>query len=88
MLRSKSAESEGVTTLSENSQIAESREANSSINIGREGGLSIIVKIVTVKITSFCIYIYRHLENGKKIAEHKGFSSLNHHNHKQNNNHL
>ena len=65
MLRSKSAESEGVTTLSENSQIAESREANSSINIGREGGLSIIVKIVTVKITSFCIYIYRHLENGK-----------------------
>ena len=66
MLRSKSAESEGVTTLSENSQIAESREANSSINIGREGGLSIIVKIVTVKITSFCIYIYRHLENGKK----------------------
>ena len=42
MLRSKSEESGEVTTISENSQIAERRETNSSIMIGREGGLNII----------------------------------------------
>ena len=97
MLKSKSEESEGVTTISENSQIAGSKEANSSLIIGREGGLNIITensdreKYIVLhfylstsgkwKIQNNVCWYSRHFAEAKSFFFFESSSSNQNHNH-------
>ena len=97
MLKSKLEESEGVTTISENSQIAGSREANSSLIIGREGGLNIITensdreKYIVLhfylstsgkwKIQNNVCWYSRHFAEAKSFFFFESSSSTQNHNH-------
>ena len=97
MLKSKLEESEWVTTISENSRIAGSREANSSLIIGREGGLNIITensdreKYIVLhfylstsgkwKIQNNVCWYSRHFAEAKSFFFFESSSSKQNHNH-------